>query len=318
MTTAIQSNQPATTPAATDHELVLTRLLEAPRELVWKVWTQNEHLARWCAPQGFTITHSEGDLRPGGAWRTCMQSPESVDHWVGGVYREIVPVERLVFSHIWDGDDGQPGHETQVTVTFAEQGKQTLMTFHQKYFHSLASRDGHEEGWSESFDRLNDYVQQVHNKGGAITVTTPSEREILITRVFNAPRHLVYEAYSKPEHVARWLLGPEGWSMPVCEIDLQVGGAWRYVWRGPEGAEFEMHGVYREIVPSERLVCTEVFEEHEALVTTTFTEQNGTTILRTTVLHASSEARDGHLQSGMEVGLEASYQRLEELLAGVA
>jgi uncharacterized protein YndB with AHSA1/START domain len=106
--------------------------------------------------------------------------------------------------------------------------------------------------------------------------------------------------------------------MPVCEIDLQVGGAWRYVWRGPEGAEFQMHGVYREIVPLERLVCTEVFEEHEALVTTTFDEQNGTTILRTTVLHASSEARDGHLQSGMEVGLEASYQRLEQLLAGVA
>ena len=154
---------------------------------------------------------------------------------------------------------------------------------------------------------------------GTFRVTTPTEREIAMTRVFDAPRRLVFDAFTKPELVKRWLLGPPGWSMPVCEIDLRVGGAYRYVWRHVNGKEMGMGGVYREIVPQERLVCTELFDEAwypgESLITTTLVEQGGRTTLLSTMLYESQEARDAVLKSGMERGVAASYDRLAEVLA---
>ena len=144
-------------PAA--RELVLTRTFDAPRELVWKAWTECERMAHWCAPHGFVLTHCEGELRVGGAWRSCMRSPEGADLWVGGVYREIVENEKLIFTHIWDETD-RPRHETLVTVIFDDEGRKTRMTFRQEHFRSLESRDGHEGGWSESFERLNDYLRE--------------------------------------------------------------------------------------------------------------------------------------------------------------
>jgi uncharacterized protein YndB with AHSA1/START domain len=150
---------------------------------------------------------------------------------------------------------------------------------------------------------------------------TPSgEREIVITRVFEAPRKLVFDALTKPALVKRWLLGPPGWSMPVCEIDLKVGGAYRWVWRrDTDGTEMGMGGVYREIVPNERVVCTEKFDEAwypgEAVSTFVLTEKNGKTTFNQTVLYESREARDEVLESGMEKGVVASYDRLEEILS---
>ncbi|HEX8235026.1 MAG TPA: SRPBCC domain-containing protein [Abditibacteriaceae bacterium] len=143
------------TSSTLERELVITRVLDAPRSLVFAAWTQREHLVRWSAPRDFTITFCDGDLRPGGAWRSCMKSPDGTDYWVSGVYREIVPDERLVFTHVWDEEDGTPNRETLVTVSFADanDGK-TKMTFQQTGFASTASRDGHEGGWTESFDRL--------------------------------------------------------------------------------------------------------------------------------------------------------------------
>jgi uncharacterized protein YndB with AHSA1/START domain len=154
---------------------------------------------------------------------------------------------------------------------------------------------------------------------GALQVTTPTEREIVLTRAFDAPRHLVFDAFTRPELVRRWLLGPPGWSMPVCEIDLRVGGAYRWVWRNADGIEMGVSGVYREIVPPGRLVATERFDQAwypgEALTTTELVERDGRTILTTTVLYESREARDVALRSEMEKGVAASYDRLAELLA---
>ena len=155
---------------------------------------------------------------------------------------------------------------------------------------------------------------------GRLSVTTPSDREIVLTRVFGAPRRLVFEAMTKPEHVQRWLLGPPEWSMVVCEIDLKVGGGFRYVWSKTDGTEMGMRGVYREIVATERVVNTECFEfgcepqSGEQLVTGVLTEEQGQTTLTCTVLYPSKEARDATIASGMERGVAASYQRLEELL----
>jgi uncharacterized protein YndB with AHSA1/START domain len=158
------------------------------------------------------------------------------------------------------------------------------------------------------------------NLAGTLQITTPTDREILITREFNAPRNLVFEAMSKPELLLRWLSGPPGWSMVECENDMKVGGAYRHVWHGPEGAEMSMYGVYREVVPPERIVRTETFafgcdaQAGEQLATLTLTELGAKTQLEVTVLYPSKEARDAAKASGMERGVAASYDRLEEML----
>lgn len=155
---------------------------------------------------------------------------------------------------------------------------------------------------------------------GRLQITTPSDREIAMTRVFTAPRHLVFDALTKPELVKRWLLGPPGWSMPVCEIDLRVGGKYRYVWRrDSDGTDMGMGGVYREIVAPERIVFSEKFDQSwysgEAVGTTRLEEQNGKTTLTQTMLYESKQTRDEVLKSPMESGVGASYDRLAELLA---
>ena len=155
---------------------------------------------------------------------------------------------------------------------------------------------------------------------GTLKLSTSAEREIVMTRAFDAPRHLVFDALTKPELIKRWLLGPPGWSMPICEVDLKVGGHYRYVWRhDSDGRDMGMGGIFHEIVAPARLVQTEKFDESwyagEALATAVLVEQKGRTTLTTTVLYESREARDGILKSGMERGVAASYDRLEELLA---
>ncbi len=151
----------------------------------------------------------------------------------------------------------------------------------------------------------------------SLEVTTPSDREIRITRVFKAPRHMVFDAHTKPELVRRWLFGPEGWSFTVCEIDLRVGGKYRFVWRNVDGEEMGMGGTYREVVRPERLVTTELFDEDwtggETVNATVLTEHEGGTLLTSTILYSSKEARDGALQSGMDEGMEAGYARLDAI-----
>jgi uncharacterized protein YndB with AHSA1/START domain len=151
-------------------------------------------------------------------------------------------------------------------------------------------------------------------------VTTPTDREIVITRSFHAPRQLVFDAFTKPDLVRRWLLGPEGWTMPVCEIDLRVGGAYRYVWRKTGVPDMGMGGVFREVVVPSRLVATEKFDESwypgQAVNTTVFTENGPITKVEITVLYESKEARDVASRSGMERGMAAGFNRLEALLAG--
>lgn len=146
---------------ATAQELVITRVFEAPRELVWQAWTKGEHLLRWSCPKDFTMLFSEGDLRLGGAWRAGMRSPAGREYVMFGEYREIVPPERLVFTHGWEADEIHDGWETLVTVQLEAQDGRTLMTFTQSNLATAASRDGHAEGWSGAFDNLATYLQQL-------------------------------------------------------------------------------------------------------------------------------------------------------------
>src|SRR6266436_77343 len=151
---------------------------------------------------------------------------------------------------------------------------------------------------------------------GALKVTTPIDLEIVLTRVFDAPRHLVFEAFTKPELLQRWF-GPRGWSMPVCEVDLKVGGTFRFVLRGPDGNDMRMPGTYRELAPPERSVHMESFDDYpgESQVTAVFVEQDGKTTLTATVLYPSREVRDIVIKSGMEHGAAETYDKLAEMLA---
>ena len=154
----------------------------------------------------------------------------------------------------------------------------------------------------------------------SLTIAAKDDREIVVTREFKAPRALVYEAHTKPELLKRWLLGPDGWSLAVCDMDLRVGGAYRWVWRNDTtGTEMGMGGTFREILPPERIVATERFDQSwypgEALNTTVFTEKEGRTTLTLTMRYESREARDGVLKSDMRSGLKASYDRLEKVVA---
>ena len=154
-------------------------------------------------------------------------------------------------------------------------------------------------------------------------IAAHGDREIRVTRAFDAPRNLLFDAYTKPELIKQWLLGPDGWSMPVCEVDLRVGGKYRYVWKhDASGKEMGMGGVYREVVAPERFVVTEVFDEAwypgEAVDTISFTESNGKTTIMQTIVYISRETRDAVLKSPMKSGMTMSYNRLEEFLLTTA
>ena len=158
-------------------------------------------------------------------------------------------------------------------------------------------------------------------------VSLPSDHEVEVKRRFRAPRHLVYAAYTEPRLVRRWLLGPPGWSMPVCEMDVRVGGKYRWRWRSDEsGQEFGFHGEFLEVVPPERLVQMEYYDPGDvggdmgdgSLITTTFTERGGVTTMTSLMDFGTKAGRDAAMSTGMTDGMEQSYQLLDRLLAELA
>ena len=147
---------------ASERELRLTRELDAPPALVFRLWTEGEHLARWCAPKGFTIPEGGGDVRPGGAWWSVMVAPDGTVHRLGGNYLQVDPPRRLTFTHAWRDAAGQPGHQTIVTVTLDDLGNgRTRLTLHQARFDSVPACDGHSGGWRECLDRLDALARQL-------------------------------------------------------------------------------------------------------------------------------------------------------------
>ena len=157
---AARSN--AVSPAPAERVLVIERVFDAPRELVFKCWTEPEHLARWIGPRGFSSTILACELRQGGNYRMRMHDPDGQDHWQQGVFREIVPPERIVRTYCWTDADGRPTRpETMLTVTFEDLGGRTRLTLHQAIFESITARDDHQRGWSGSLDQLAEYLATV-------------------------------------------------------------------------------------------------------------------------------------------------------------
>lgn len=323
--------QTGSTSTQSDREIIITRVFNASRELVFKAWTEPKHIEQWWGPEGFTTRVTEMDLRPGGQWRYVMIGPDGTEYPAKGVFREIVPPERIVTSDEFDEGiekvlDADLPQGMVLTAIFEDLEGKTRLTI--RVMHESADdRRKHEEmgvvaGWNSSLDCLSEFLaKQVTNQQNGFTVTLPSDREILVTRIFNAPRRLVFEAWTQPEHVKRWFGGCGNMTMTICEIDLRVGGTWRYVLHDSNGIDHGFSGEYREIVPSERLVSTERYEPvpgSDHLNTLTLTEQDGKTTLHILIQHQSREQRDGHLQSGFEMGLGETLNCLEDLLKSMA
>jgi uncharacterized protein YndB with AHSA1/START domain len=152
---------------------------------------------------------------------------------------------------------------------------------------------------------------------GVTIFTTPTDLEVVATRVFDAPRQQIWDAHTRPESIQRWMLGPEGWTMPICEVDLRPGGGWRWGWRREDGTQMQMTGIYREVTPPHRLVNTESWggEWPDTVNTVVLTEELGKTRLTATVLYPTKDARDAAMATGMNDGWSASYDRLDRELS---
>lgn len=314
------------TSAIADRELVATRLFRAPRDLVFKVWTDPAHLAQWWGPRGFTTTTHAMQATAGGVWRFCMHGPDGTDYENQITYLEVVAPERIVYKH-GGGSDTEPVN-FQVTVTFEEADDHTRLQMRMLFPSAVAlqhvvEKYGADKGLEQTMDRLVERAEALADPAESrLTVTLPSDVEIMLKRAFNAPRRLVYEVVSNPQHIARWW-GCEGSTVDVEEHDLRPGGGWRFVLRMPGGMVCPFKGVFQEIVPNERLVQTFIYDvdfirDHPSVETMTLTEHEGKTTLRVIVRHDSKESRDAHLNSGMESGASQSYDRLAALIESLA
>lgn len=239
----------AARPAASDvaarsgeRDIVATRVFDAPRALVFEMWTDPRHIARWWGPNGFTNTIHEMDVRPGGAWRFVMHGPDGVDYKNEIHYVEVARPERLVYDHV-------SGPRFHVTVTFADEGGKTRVEVCMR-FESGALRDraaeelGAVEGLGQTLGRL---AEELGRRGAV------PPAELALEREFAAPPSLLFDAWTRTEHFSRWF-GPHGTTIPFCRIEPQPGGVIHYCMRLPDGSDHWARGTFREVVRPERLV----------------------------------------------------------------
>ncbi len=310
-----------------DREIVISRVFDAPRELVWAAMTDPKQVVKWWGPRGFSTTIEEMDVRPGGTWKHVMRGPDGVNYPNLSVFQEVVKPERIVYSH-GGHREGGPGVNFVATWSFEEEAGKTRLTLRQ-VFPSVAERDfvakefGAIEGGKQTLERLSEHLTQA----GA------GSKDFILTRVFNAPRVLVWKAWTDPEHLKKWF-GPKGFTMPGCSMDLRPGGVFHYGLRSPQGHEMWGKWTFKEINPPEKLVLVSSFSDAqggitrhpmsatwplETLSTTTFTEEAGKTTLtlRWSAYHAT-EAEQTTFDSahaGMTQGWGGTMAQLEAYLA---
>jgi uncharacterized protein YndB with AHSA1/START domain len=236
-----KSNSPAA--AGSAPELNITRVFDAPRSLVFRAWTDSEHLARWWGPHGWTNPRCQFDARPGGGIFVEMSGPDGNGHPMGGTVKEVTAPERLVFTNGLLLEDGTFHFEVLNTVTFAEAGGKTTVTLHARI---LTAQPGFEQFWKGAFTGWNQSLEKLEDSLGPV-------RTITAVRGFNAPRELVWEAMTDPKQVVRWW-GPRGFSTTVHEMDVRSGGRWTLTMRGPDGANYPNQCIFLEVFPPERLV----------------------------------------------------------------
>jgi uncharacterized protein YndB with AHSA1/START domain len=310
-----------------ENELNLTRFFDAPRELLWRAWTEPEQAMRWWGPKGFTSPVCKIDLRVGGKYFNCMRSPDGRDFWSTGVYREIVPKERLVMTDSFADEKGNVVSATHygmspdfplemvITVTLEEKAGRTKLTLLHEGIPEGRMRDLTEAGWNQSFDKLADSLATATDSTRIIA--EPGKQEVIITRVFDASRELVFQGYTDPASIPQWW-GPERLTTVVKKMDVRPGGIWRFVQHDPDGNEYAFHGVYHEVLSPSRIVSTFEFEGtpgHVVLDTVTFETFEGKTKLTGRSVFQTVEDRDEMLKEGMIEGASETMDRLAVLLS---
>lgn len=321
------------TESSSDREIVLTRVVEAPRALVWRIWTEPEHVPHWWGPTGFTTTTQEMDVRAGGRWRFTMHGPDGRDYPNLITYLEVEAPARLVYQH--GGEKGLEPVSFQTIVTLEELGPaRTRVTLH-SLFPSAKARD-FVEGEYGAIEGGKQHLARMAEHAAALTGAAGEARDFVLHGVFDAPRALVYEVWTGVEHLAHWF-GPKGCTLAGCRLDLRSGGTFLYCMRFPDAPEHWGKWVFREIVPGERLVFVVSFANEKGeterapfderwplrmLSTVTFEDHagkgRGTVVtLRWSALDASPEEQktfdEGH--ASMRQGWTGTFEQLGEHLA---
>jgi len=288
-----KSTSSLTTPPA-ERTLTTTRVFDAPRELVYRAWTDPRQLALWFPPEHFTAPVCQLDVRPGGALRIDMKGDDDAGDFAGavfpavGVYREVVPNERLAFT--LKGLEEGPPPMVLTTVIFEDQGRKTKLTIHQTA-DTIADYDvlrkiGATEGLRQSLDKLSALL----DRKAPDTTVSVTGRSLSLTRIFDAPRELVWKAYTDPAHIVKWSFAKD-WESPFAETDLREGGSFRIGMRPADHSEegFVFAGTYREIVKPSRIV--QVIGDGRVM-TTTFDDVGGRTKLSLTVEMSRGEGQE--------------------------
>jgi uncharacterized protein YndB with AHSA1/START domain len=276
--------------AAAKNEIMITRVFEAPIELVWDAWTKPEHLSKWWGPKHYSSPDPKIDLKVGGSLLWAMQAEDGKRHFTGGVFREIDPPSKLICD-TWFADQagkkirpaeiGFPGDwdgETTIAVELEDLGGRTRMTVHQSGIPE-EMKGMNRAGWGTSLEKLAESVTD--------------ERSVVVNHTFDAPRKLVWEVFTRPEHVDKWW-GPDGFSNRTHSMEFRVGGAWKHTMVGPDGTEFPNYSEYTEIVEPELISYRHGTDaEHEMFrATITFTEWMGKTTVNIHSVFPDKLSRD--------------------------
>ena len=310
---------PAVTERSSAAEIVATRVFDAPRRLLWRMWTDAEQIAKWWGPNGFTNTIHEMDVRPGGVWRFIMHGPDGKDYKNKIVYTVVDEPQRLEYDHV-------SGPNFHAIVTFDEQGEKTSVTMRMQFESAelrnrVAEELGAVEGLSQTLGRL----------GEALAGTVSDD--FVISRDFDAPRDLVWRAWTEREHLMQWW-GPKEATVIACNVDLRPGGIMHFALRMPDGLELWGKWTFREIVPPEKLVVVSSFSDphggltrhpmspdwpRETLSTFTFAEHDGQTTV--TVRWSPMNATDVERKTfdagraSMQQGWGGTFRKLVDYLA---
>jgi uncharacterized protein YndB with AHSA1/START domain len=323
-----KSNSPE---GASDREIVITRVFDAPRELVWEAMTNPQHVANWWGPRGFTTTTEVMDLRPGGAWKHVMRGPDGANYPNKSIFKEVVKPERIVYSHGGGREDG-PGASFVATWSFEVVEKNKTRLTARMVFPTADQRDfvvkefGAIEGGKQTLERLSEFLA---NQG-------VGTKPFVISREFVAPRALVFKVWTERDHLVRWW-GPKGMQVVTCKNDLRPGGMMHYCLRTPDGHDMWGRWVYRDVIPPDRLVFVGSFSDEqggltrhpmapawplELLSTIKFTENAGRTTVTVTWVplnptEAERKAFDGG-HTSMQGGWGGTLDQLGEYLAKVS
>lgn len=313
---------------AAGREIVVTRVIDAPRELVFDAFTDPKHVGQWWGPDGFTTTTHAMDVRPGGVWKFVMHGPDGTDYGNRIVYDEVVRPERLVYRH--EGEEGDGPVKFTTTVTFVAEGPKTRLTMRAVFATAaerahVAEKYGAVEGAHQTVARLAGYVERTSGPapGG----------DFVLSRELDAPRALVFEVWTRPEHLQRWF-SPKGFTVIAATMDLRPGGSYLYGMKAPDGREVWGKWLIREIVPPERLVFIDTFSNREGglarhpfneswpsrmLSTITFAERAGkTTVTVRWSPHEATAAERATFDAGYDSMRMGWGGTMEQLTAYVA